>query len=99
MSVLVTVRVSGDVAKFRGLMESDPDRFRKIGEHARTVGAIHHRFGATGDFVLVIDEWETAEQFQTFFQMPEIAAIMAEAGVNGEPEITVVEAISSPDEF
>ncbi len=35
-------------------------------------GAIHHRFGVGDGFVLVVDEWETIEQFQQFFSNPEL---------------------------
>jgi hypothetical protein len=99
MSVLVTIKVTGDVAKFKQLMESDPDRFRRIGEAGKEAGAIHHQFGVGDGYVLVIDEWNTAEAFQTFFQNPDIAAIMVDAGAQSEPEITFAEAIDSPDRF
>ena len=49
--------------------------------------------------MLVIDDWETAAAFQELFQSPDIAAVMVDAGAQGEPEITVAEAISSPDQF
>jgi heme-degrading monooxygenase HmoA len=93
------MRVSGDVAKFRTTLDSEPDRFRSIADAAKAAGAIHHRFGVGDDFVVIVDEWQTAEAFQTFFQTPEIAQIMADSGAQGEPEITVTEAISSPDQF
>jgi len=99
MSVLVTIRVSGDVAKFRQIMDNEPDRFSSIADVSKTSGAIHHRFGIGDGFVLVVDEWESAEAFQTFFKSPEIAQIMAESGAQGEPEITFAEAIESPDQF
>ena len=99
MSVLVTVRVSGDVAKFRQLMDEDPGRFEAIAERGKAAGAIHHRFGVGDGYVLVLDEWESAAAFEEFFQMPEIAAIMVEAGAQGEPEVTIAEAIESPDQF
>jgi hypothetical protein len=99
MSVLVSGRISGDTGKFRHLMKSDPDRFRQIAERAKSAGAIHHRFGVGDGFVLVVDEWETAEAFQQFFQDPDIAAIIADAGGTGQPDIVIAEAIESPDQF
>src|SRR6185437_14029283 len=31
---------------------------------------IHHQFGIGEDFALVVDEWESVEQFQQFFADP-----------------------------
>ena len=99
MSVLVSIRFTGDVGKFRSLMESDPDRFRKIADQAKQVGAIHHQFAVGDGVVLVQDEWETAEAFQGFFSDPQIGAIVAESGATGEPEVWIAQAIDSPDRF
>jgi len=39
---------------------------------------------------MVIDEWETAKQFQSFFDgNPKVADVMASIGMTGPPEITV----------
>ena len=63
-------------------------------------GGIHHRFAIGDGFVLVVDEWETVEHFQNFFANPDLQALIAQAGAAPEPpEITVAEAISSPDEY
>ena len=99
MSVLVAIRVSGDVARFKQLLRDDPNRFKAIADDAKTRGAIHHQFAVGEGFVLVLDEWETAGAFQEFFQSPDIATIMAESGATGEPEVTIAEAIDSPDKF
>jgi len=99
MSVLVSIRVSGDVAKFKQLLEDDPNRFKAIADDAKTKGAIHHQFAVGEGFVLVLDEWETAGAFQEFFEHPQIAAIMAESGATGEPEVWIAQAIDSPDKF
>jgi hypothetical protein len=34
MSVLVAIRVSGDVAKFKRLLQDDPNRFKAIADSA-----------------------------------------------------------------
>jgi hypothetical protein len=100
MSVLVTILVHGDTNKFRALMADQPDRFRSIADDARSRGAIHHRFGVGDGFVLVVDEWESADAFQTFFESnAEIPKLMQEAGAESEPEFTFSEAIDSPDQF
>ena len=101
MSVLVTVRVRGDVDQFRRFLDAEPERFREIAPEAQAAGAIHHRFGIGDGFVLVVDEWESAEAFQTFFQTNEkIPAIIRDSGGSQEqPEIVITEAVESPDEF
>jgi heme-degrading monooxygenase HmoA len=99
VSVLVTARIPGDVAKFRQLLADDPGRFEAITARGRESGAIHHRFGIGDGFVVVYDEWESAEQFQQFFQSPEIAEVMVDGGAQGEPEVTITEAIAAPGDF
>ena len=94
----MTIRVSGNVEKFRQMMEDDPGRFEATAQAAKAAGAIHHRFGFGDGYVLAIDEWNTAEAFEQFFQNPDIGAMMAEADA-GKPEITIAEAIDSPDQF
>ena len=51
-------------------------------------------------FVVVIDEWESVEQFEQFFGDPELQAFIGEIGANpGPPEMIIAEAVPSPDEF
>jgi heme-degrading monooxygenase HmoA len=100
MSVLVTLKIQGDTEQFRRLMAEQPERFSEIAPEAKAAGALHHRFGVGDGYVVVIDEWESAEAFQQFFgSSTKIPAIMRDAGAMSEPEITFAEAISSPDEF
>jgi heme-degrading monooxygenase HmoA len=99
MSVLVTMKVSGDTEQFRQVMETQPDRISGLAEQARAEGCIHHQFAVGDGFVVVVDEWETAEAFQAFITSDAIAAVMGDMGAQGEPEITIAEAIDSPDRF
>jgi hypothetical protein len=100
MSVLVTVKVPGDTTSFQRALDDRGGEFKAIGDRARGVGAIHHRFGVGDGFILVVDEWETAEQFEQFFSDPELTAFIGSVGGDpAPPEITVTEAIASPDEF
>ena len=62
-------------------------------------GGIHHRFAVGDGFVLVVDEWQSVEHFQKFFANPDLQAIIAASGAARQPEITVAEAISTPDEY
>jgi hypothetical protein len=101
MSVLITLKVKGDTDKFRAALTDRAADFESFGKQSRTVGAIHHRFGIGDGFVLVIDEWETVEQFEAFFGSPELQAFIPEIGgdVSAPPEMTVAVAVDSPDQY
>ncbi len=100
MSVVITAKFPGDVAKFRQALTEHGDQFAKMAQDAQASGGgIHHRFAVGDGFVLVVDEWQSAAHFQNFFAQPDLQALIAMAGASGEPEITVAEAISSPDEY
>ncbi|HUK43956.1 MAG TPA: antibiotic biosynthesis monooxygenase [Gaiellaceae bacterium] len=99
MSVLVTMKVRGDTDQFRRFLVDAEERLRGIAESAKQAGAIHHRFGVGDGFVIVMDEWETAQAFQAFVSSDEIAQVMREAGAQSEPEVEITEAIESPDRF
>jgi hypothetical protein len=50
--------------------------------------------------VFVIDEWQSAEQFEAFFGDPELQTFIGEIGASGPPEMmTVTEAIASSGDF
>lgn len=100
MSVLVVVKVSGNTDTFQKALADRADEFVAIRDSAMEKGAIHHRFGIGDGYVLVIDEWETGEAFQEFFGEPKIQEFVASIGADpAPPEITICEAIPSPDEF
>ena len=101
MSVLVIAKFQGDVAKFHQALTEHADQFAKFAEDARTSGGgIHHRFGVGDGYVVVVDEWESVEHFQKFFANPDLQALIGQSGAAAEPpEITVAQAISSPDEY
>jgi hypothetical protein len=100
MSVLVTVKFQGDTAAFRQALADRSDEFAKIAESARAAGGIHHRFGLGDGFVLLVDEWETPGHFERFFGDPSLQAFIGTVGAApAPPEITVTEAIASPDQY
>jgi hypothetical protein len=100
MSVLVTMRVEGDTAQFRSFLESGADRMRGIRDAAQSAGCLHHRFGVGDGYVLVVDEWESPEHFQRFFETnTDLPGVMRDAGARSEPQIAFMEAVTSADEF
>ncbi len=100
MSVLVTVKIQGNTATFRQALTDRSAEFVKISASARAAGARRHRFGVGEGFVMVADEWDSAEQFQQFFSNPDLQAFIGTVGAEPvPPEIIVAEAIDSPDQF
>jgi quinol monooxygenase YgiN len=50
--------------------------------------------------VVIIDEWETADHFQRFFANPDLQAFIGSVGADpAPPEITITEAVTSPDQY
>ncbi|HLN68817.1 MAG TPA: hypothetical protein VK280_16290 [Streptosporangiaceae bacterium] len=100
MSVLVIGKFQGDTAKFRQALTDRADEFAKITDASRSAGAIHHRFGIGDGFVVLVDEWESVEQFQQFFSNPDLQAFIGSVGAApAPPEITISEAVASSDQF
>jgi heme-degrading monooxygenase HmoA len=100
VSVVVTGKVRGDTDAFRRFIANREDMLRKIAEDAKSKGAIHHRFAIGDGFVLIVDEWESVEAFQQFFQTnSDIPTAMQEGGAQGEPEFTFAEAVETADQF
>jgi hypothetical protein len=95
------MKVTGDTAVFRRAIAERASEFAKSGERARGAGAMHHRFGLGNGYVLAVDEWESAEQFEKFFSDPDLQAFIGEIGADTSvpPEIIITEAIESADQF
>jgi len=100
MSVLVLGKFRGDTAAFRQALTGRASEFAKISEQAKAAGGIHHRFGIGDGFVVIVDEWESVEQFQQFFANPELQAFIGSVGAEpGPPELTIAEGVSSADQY
>jgi hypothetical protein len=101
MSVLVTVKLSGDTNAFTQSLKDRADEYREISARSRESGAIHHQFAVGDGLVLVNDEWESAGAFEKFFNDPQLMEFIGSVGGNSSvaPEITVGELVDSPDKF
>jgi len=85
MSVLMTLRVSGDP---KAIEATPPEVLQSVVDRAKSMGATMHHFYGTEKELLVIDEWPDEATFQQFFEStPEVKDIMDRAGA-GQPEIT-----------
>jgi hypothetical protein len=99
MSVLVTMKVDGDTDQFRRFIATEGDRLRGLAQSARDAGAIHHRFGVGDGFVVVVDEWDSAESFERFISSDTIVEVIGEMGGRGAPAVDITEAVETPDQF
>lgn len=101
MSVYMSLRVKADRTKFEELASGEwKDRLQEIAERAKSMGAIHHRFAAEDGDLVVMDEWESREQFERFFsESDDVRELMASVGVQSEPEIHFYEPLRVGDEF
>jgi hypothetical protein len=90
MTVLVTLRISGDPSRLEAVSAQDPAAFPAVLALAKPHGVISHHFYASEGQVLVVDEWPTEDAFRTFYEQagPQIGAIMEQTGVTAPPEVT-----------
>ena len=99
MSVIMTLRASGDPDKMERLAQENPDVLAGIIAQAKEHGMIAHRFyGAEGQ-IMVVDEWPDAKSFQSFFESArdEIGPMMQQVATS-EPEITFWRKLDTGDE-
>ena len=100
MSVVVTIKLTADAAKAEAFAASNADFIRGISQEGKRRGAIHHRFVANGNEIMVIDEWDSAENFQKFFtEVTDIGQVMAAIGATGAPEVTIWQPLDMKDAF
>jgi len=68
MSVVVTLKFPvADVAKVIDGLHANAIFFEETSASTKGEGVISHRFVAGEVELMVIDEWESAEQFHSFF--------------------------------
>jgi heme-degrading monooxygenase HmoA len=100
MSVLMVMPVQVEPSRFEEMAANNRDTMKAISERGKQAGAIHHHFYAGDGKVIIVDEWDSAESFQSFFESEtEIPQLMAEAGVQESPEPRFYTAVDVGDEF
>ena len=88
MSVIMTLRVTGDPKALEQMAQADPEKLQRIVAAAKARGLIAHRFYGSEGKIMVIDEWPDAESFQAFFsEMESEIGPMMQAVATSEPEI------------
>jgi quinol monooxygenase YgiN len=99
VSVIMTLRVSGDPDKLEQLAAEKPDVLSGIVAQSKAHGLIAHRFYGSDGQLMVVDEWPDPESFQRFFEatQAEIGPLMAQVAT-GEPEITFWRKLETGDD-
>ena len=99
MSVILTLRVSGDPGRFEQAATTHADAIGRIMDVARRHGLIAHRwYGGDGQF-MAVDEWPDADGFNAFFDeaQSDIGPVMQAAGVTSPPEATFWRTLDTGD--
>ena len=91
MSVIVIGRFPmPDAARTRGALAANAALLEEITQEAKGLGCLHHRFLESDGELVILDEWESVEDFQNFFgSNTKIPTIMQEAGAQGPPKVEV----------
>jgi hypothetical protein len=98
MSVTVIAQFPvADIKKAIAGLQANGALLEEITEDTKDGGLIHHTFVAGEGELVVIDEWETAEQFQSFFEgNAKVAKITEIIGVTGPPAIAIYNEVEAP---
>jgi hypothetical protein len=100
MSVMMGLRIKVDPARFLEVVNGNAERLVGISDRAKTMGCLAHRFYGGDGEVLVVDEWESSEQFLEFFgSTPEVGEMMGEAGMTERPTPLFWSELDTPDRF
>lgn len=101
MSVLISFKVPGDLDVFTKSLDERADEFGQLAQEAQAAGAIHHQFALGPDYVMVVDEWDSVENFQAFFGSPKLQEFIGEIGGDNSapPDFTVGTCVDSADKF
>ncbi len=98
MSVTVIARFPvADVENAVAALQASAALLEEITEDTKGGGLIHHTFVSGEGELVVIDEWKTAEQFQSFFEgNAKVANVMELVGVTGPPTVAIYNEVEAP---
>jgi len=78
-------------------LQANAALLEEITEDTKGGGIIHHTFVAGEGELVVIDEWKTAEQFQSFFEgNAKVAKVTEIIGVTGPPTVSIYNEVDAP---
>jgi quinol monooxygenase YgiN len=100
VSVYMSLRVKADADQLERYAKENPEILKGITDNAKSVGCIHHTFAAENGDVVVMDEWESQEAFEKFFNgNKDVEKVMSDMGVQSEPEIHFYRPLNTGDQF
>jgi quinol monooxygenase YgiN len=99
MSVIMTLRFSGDPSKLEQLAAENTEMIRGISARAKEHGLIAHRFYGAENEIMVVDEWPDPDSFHRFYESEsENIGPMMEQVATGEPTITFWRKLETRDD-
>jgi heme-degrading monooxygenase HmoA len=99
MSVMMTLRYTGDADKLEAFAKDKHALLMSISDKAKQHGVLSHRFYASDNELMVVDEWPSEEAFQAFFDAsPEISSVMQDSGATSRPTITFWRKLDTGDD-
>jgi len=99
MSVLMVMKVPGDVEKFEQFAAENSELFEKVAGEGKARGAAHHAFFAGDGEIVVVDEWDEEENFLDFFNSNEDIPPIMQQVATGEPQISFYRPLETSDKF
>jgi hypothetical protein len=102
MSVLMMLRIPMDPDRFEQASAEHAETMKGIAGRGRERGAIHHAFYAGDNEVIVVDEWDSAENFEAFFESEQdaIGGLMQAMNAEGQPGAPAFHRrLDTPDAF
>jgi len=100
VSVYVSLRVKADPDKLESYAQENRDFLVGISDRAKGLGCLHHTFASENGDVIVMDEWESREAFEKFFNdADDVRQVMQEMGVQSEPDIHFYKKLDTGDDF
>jgi heme-degrading monooxygenase HmoA len=100
VSVYMSLRVKADADRFEQYAQENAELMRSITDNAKSLGCIHHTFAREDGDVVVMDEWESRDAFEKFFNGNEdVAKVMQDMGVQSDPEIHFYKPLETGDQF
>ena len=100
MSVVVLIKFHGDQAKLATIMRDQPATFEALAAEVKSCGCLHHRTAVRGNELLVIDEWNSVADFDTFYpNHPGLLEVLDDLGLEEAPEVSYWDPMPDPGEF
>ena len=101
MSVIVIARFAvSDIGKAAEWAKANAEVPEDITAYGKSLGQIGHRIVTDGNDLVVIDEWPDADTFNEFFAgATRMEEFLSGAGIVGEPEVTMFDALDLPGTF